>query len=721
MRFSTSILTTTVLTLLLVSVSPVLAQDIIFLTGGAADSALQQEVESVTGGSFTHRSIGGSLPTLDELDAADLVYVLPDGPIANASALGDVLADFVDERSGRVMLGFGCVNHLAGRIMSSGYSPVLSSGPGMVGYTSYDGTVATRTGLYDCVSDFSTYYRNDLTAFGGGRIDGRYEDGRVAHAYRPDMRVVYQNGVPQYGTEPGSGQWAEIFANALRIMKPRRALVADFGTLQNTFWHAAENLGFTTVVVTNEADFLSQVYLGQWDVVAVEAAFNLITPGVANALDTVIGLDVPVMLSYFDLDGSLGGAAAATLRETFGIGTAIDRIEPDQLYNWFPGNPLWSVPNMITSMPVATDSAFDNGDRLTVASGARMVSGATAYASVGQGRVIIANNGLSIVNSVLFDDYNPTQATDFAENQITYLTKRSIFRTLVINGGERELARRAIERRGSAATAVSTALEAEFELDTNDWQRIVVDAPDFAMTPNLFDHLVAHIVSGGELHVTCSEITSADGEGLVEALGLLAATLSTPAAPAYVWEPGANMFNSPHSIPSVIAPIGSATHPFGSVVLTPTASADALAGFTAGPSGSAATVVGSSGRTVINGFHYDDHDPCVMLELIENQLSGLGTTVVLTTPFMRGDCNADAAFDISDPLSLLSFLFSGASELSCSNACDANDDGSVEVSDVVASLSRLFVPGTAPLPAPFDSCGADPTVGSLSCVSSACP
>lgn len=89
------------------------------------------------------------------------------------------------------------------------------------------------------------------------------------------------------------------------------------------------------------------------------------------------------------------------------------------------------------------------------------------------------------------------------------------------------------------------------------------------------------------------------------------------------------------------------------------------------------------------------------------------------TPFVRGDCNGDQAVGISDPVALLGYLFSGG-EIGCESACDANDDGAVQLTDAIVILDSLFG-GTGALPAPYPSCGVDPTVDSLGCDSTPCP
>lgn len=85
------------------------------------------------------------------------------------------------------------------------------------------------------------------------------------------------------------------------------------------------------------------------------------------------------------------------------------------------------------------------------------------------------------------------------------------------------------------------------------------------------------------------------------------------------------------------------------------------------------------------------------------------------TPFIRGDSNGDGAVDISDPVTVLGFLFMGGAPPACDDAEDANDDGSVDISDASYILNFLFLGGPAP-PEPFGAPGADPTADGLRCL-----
>ena len=79
-------------------------------------------------------------------------------------------------------------------------------------------------------------------------------------------------------------------------------------------------------------------------------------------------------------------------------------------------------------------------------------------------------------------------------------------------------------------------------------------------------------------------------------------------------------------------------------------------------------------------------------------------------PFKRGDANGDGAFDISDPIAGLGWLFTGGTEPPCIDAADSNDDEAADISDSVFSLNFLFLGGSIPnfpFSVCFKGCGLD--------------
>ncbi|MFN0060624.1 MAG: RHS repeat-associated core domain-containing protein [Planctomycetota bacterium] len=87
-----------------------------------------------------------------------------------------------------------------------------------------------------------------------------------------------------------------------------------------------------------------------------------------------------------------------------------------------------------------------------------------------------------------------------------------------------------------------------------------------------------------------------------------------------------------------------------------------------------------------------------------------------TPQFIRGDCNADGAVQISDAVFTLAYLFVPGSDLpSCTDACDVNGDLLFNISDPIYLLNYLFVIASPPPPSPFPDCGAS-GAGSIDCV-----
>lgn len=88
--------------------------------------------------------------------------------------------------------------------------------------------------------------------------------------------------------------------------------------------------------------------------------------------------------------------------------------------------------------------------------------------------------------------------------------------------------------------------------------------------------------------------------------------------------------------------------------------------------------------------------------------------------FLRGDANGDQSIDITDPISILNYLFGGNAEVSCLDAADSNDDGTLDLIDAIGILNLVFGGGPGQLAPPFGECGTDPTADSLDCQFPSC-
>ena len=97
--------------------------------------------------------------------------------------------------------------------------------------------------------------------------------------------------------------------------------------------------------------------------------------------------------------------------------------------------------------------------------------------------------------------------------------------------------------------------------------------------------------------------------------------------------------------------------------------------------------------------------------------------VVEADPFARGDCNQDGALDLADVIFSEIYMFAGGATPGCIDACDNNDDGVLNIADPIYLLNTLFIQGP-PLPSPAGFCGLDPTDDDLvceSCDAGVCP
>ena len=82
--------------------------------------------------------------------------------------------------------------------------------------------------------------------------------------------------------------------------------------------------------------------------------------------------------------------------------------------------------------------------------------------------------------------------------------------------------------------------------------------------------------------------------------------------------------------------------------------------------------------------------------------------------FLRADVEVNGVINITDGVTILSFLFLGAAAPSCLDAADVDDSGDVEVTDALRVFNFLFLAGPPPAP-PHPEPGLDPTEDALDC------
>jgi len=116
-------------------------------------------------------------------------------------------------------------------------------------------------------------------------------------------------------------------------------------------------------------------------------------------------------------------------------------------------------------------------------------------------------------------------------------------------------------------------------------------------------------------------------------------------------------------------------------------------------------------------------DPFNLVSVYVNALSS--TPPPPTDQFIRGDTNDDGSVNVGDVIFLLNSLFvTGSPQLNCLRAGDVNDDETTNVADAIFFLNALFVLNSPPVPPPnvATGCGSDPTPGTQECLTTQnCP
>ena len=82
--------------------------------------------------------------------------------------------------------------------------------------------------------------------------------------------------------------------------------------------------------------------------------------------------------------------------------------------------------------------------------------------------------------------------------------------------------------------------------------------------------------------------------------------------------------------------------------------------------------------------------------------------------FVRGDVNDDSSIDIGDVTASLGWLFDNVA-LPCRDAADVDDSGVIDIADPIATLSYLFSNGAPPPPPELSTPAPDPTADTLGC------
>jgi hypothetical protein len=84
-------------------------------------------------------------------------------------------------------------------------------------------------------------------------------------------------------------------------------------------------------------------------------------------------------------------------------------------------------------------------------------------------------------------------------------------------------------------------------------------------------------------------------------------------------------------------------------------------------------------------------------------------------PFIRGDSNRDGRVNISDPIATAMWFYRQAYPMPCEKASDSDDDGKIDMADMLYTLYYLFTDHGTIIPPPYPASGMDPTPDDLPC------
>jgi hypothetical protein len=107
--------------------------------------------------------------------------------------------------------------------------------------------------------------------------------------------------------------------------------------------------------------------------------------------------------------------------------------------------------------------------------------------------------------------------------------------------------------------------------------------------------------------------------------------------------------------------------------------------------------------------------------IVDNFMVRVDTIFPEPPLFRRGDINDDGLVDLSDVVALLSYLFLDGWPPSCPDAADVDGEGDqLELTDAIYLLSALFLAGPPPVSPGPETCGAPAGYRFLPCSSKAC-
>ena len=189
---------------------------------GGPPTTLQNEILAEPGvtGVDLFDAFSGT-PTLQQLQQYNIVYAFSNNGWFDATAMGNVLADYQDAGGIVVVSTFAWDNRgpwlLAGRWITDGYSPYNSTS--QTNFTSNTANI-TQPGhpLMQGVSSLTSFFRDGVTLTGGAASVAVWTDGPPAVSYQTHTGTTAVGINAYLGSNPQnfSGDWGRVIVNAGR-------------------------------------------------------------------------------------------------------------------------------------------------------------------------------------------------------------------------------------------------------------------------------------------------------------------------------------------------------------------------------------------------------------------------------------------------------------------------------------------------------------------------
>jgi hypothetical protein len=159
------------------------------------------------------------------------------------------------------------------------------------------------------------------------------------------------------------------------------------------------------------AELSVAVSSGNYECIVIHQPANAFAAGFEGIIDTAVRNGAKVHFSYWNLD------ASPALRSTFDVASTVDFLAPKPVHN-NSGHASWGV--AASPVTVAGDEWNDNGDDLTAAAGAQVVSRFSS--PFGTGATVVGGRGQrTLLNGFEYESMTASEVADLIEAQIVWL------------------------------------------------------------------------------------------------------------------------------------------------------------------------------------------------------------------------------------------------------------------------------------------------------------